>query len=82
MSMDDNKEPMTLDKLGAMIKAGFDEVHDKFDQVHVKIDQVEHTLREDMQLGFASVNRRLDDIAEKLTDHEVRITKIEHDLAR
>jgi hypothetical protein len=80
MSIEDEKEAVTLDSLAAMIKAGFDEVHDNFGKVHFKIDQVERTLREDMQLGFASVNRRMDDIAEKLTDHETRITKIEHEL--
>ena len=80
MSLENEKEEVTLDSLAAMVKAGFDEVHDKFDQVNSKIDQVERTLRDDIQLGFASVNRRMDDIAEKFVDHEARITKIEHEL--
>lgn len=84
MSTEDKEGEITLDSLAAMIKTGFDDVHTRIDGVETsltkKIKNVEETLREDVQLGFASMNRRMDDIAEKLTGHEERITKIEHEL--
>ena len=86
--MEENREPITLDTLAAMIKAGFDDVDAKFVEVHEKIEAVDTSLRtelgalkKEVRDGFVGVNHRLADIGDKLEDHENRITKIEHDLA-
>lgn len=78
--MEEPKGDVNLDTLAVMIKNGFDEVHQKFDEVHQEITDVRSdvaALREETQAGFASLDRRLDDLADKLGDHEVRITKLE-----
>lgn len=72
---------VTLETLATMIKGGFDEVHKRIDGVESslteKIDNLENSLREDMQLGFASVNRRMDSFVEKVAEHEERFAKME-----
>ena len=69
-----------------MIKGGFDEVNSKFDDVYSKFDEmhtemlsIEKNIREDMQLGFASVNRRMDSFAEKVAEHEERFAKMDEE---
>jgi len=57
---------VTLDTLAVMIKSGFDDVHARIDKFEERVGE-----------KFASVERRLDDLADKLGDHEVRITKLE-----
>lgn len=76
MSDEETKHEVTLDTLAGMIKTGFDDVHARIEKVETEIANV----RDDMQAGFASVHRRIDFLAERIEDHETRLTKIEHEL--
>lgn len=64
--MEKPKGDVTLDTLAVMIKSGFDDVHTRIDKFEGRVDA-----------SFASMERRLDDLADKIGDHEVRITKLE-----
>jgi len=89
---DINQDPMSLDKLAAVIKVGFGDVHAEISNAHTELNEkaeaVDATLRvevgalkKEVRDGFIGVNHRLADIGDKLGDHEKRITGIEHELA-
>jgi predicted amino acid-binding ACT domain protein len=85
-------DAITLETLATMIKAGFDDVDKRFDDLRSelteKIEAVDASLRveigalkQEVRVGFVSMNKRLVEIGDKLEDHEKRITRIAHELA-
>lgn len=85
---------MTLDTLAGMIKAGFDDVHEKFDEVHEKfnkvydrfseleqkIDSVEATLRVEIGATREEMRQGSVKINQLLNSHEERLAALEHEL--
>jgi tetrahydromethanopterin S-methyltransferase subunit G len=77
------------------VEKRFDDVDKRFEGVqselthlNEKIDAVDASLRveigalkQEVRVGFLSVNHRLAGIGDKLEDHEKRITRIERELA-
>ena len=63
---------ITLETLATMIKGGFDDAR-------TEMLTIEKNIREDMQLGFASVNRRMDSFVEKVSEHEERFAKMDEE---
>ena len=80
-------ESTEFENLARMIKAGFDDVHEKIDGVDGKVEGIQQVLKkletrvglleEKMDAGFSGVHRRMDDLAEKVGNHEERLLKIE-----
>lgn len=87
---------VTLDTLAAMIKAGFDEVHSKFDDVdkrfenvdkrfdelNEKIEAVDATLRVEIKATREEMRQGSGKLIPLLSDHEERLTKLEHEVLR
>ena len=86
---------VTLDTLAAITKTGFDDIEKRFDDVdrkfndvhsqlahlNEKIDAVDASLRVEIRASRDEMRHEFVRLGQALDDHEVRITRIEHELA-
>lgn len=72
------KKETEFDKLARLIKGESEDIREQMDAMEKRLDKRIDELEKKMELGFAIINRRLDQVIQmQLDEHAGRIKKLE-----